>query len=218
MLQQAAIAGVIVLILAEGVDADKPPATAGRGQSVLDIARSFKDGGGYVWESGSGTPRAIEHEGEVILKAQEKGTYCSGFTFSVAMQAAAKRGLLKGKSVDEVRRFQKEWYGATEDEEARTKQCALAVERLGIGREVKRLEDARPGDFVQIWRTNKSGHSVVLIDWVREEGRIVGIKYRSSQKSTDGIGDRVEYFADVAGRDGKVDRSRTYVARLMEGR
>lgn len=218
MLQQAAIAGVVVLILAEGVDAAKPPATAGRGQAVLEIARSFKDGGGYVWESGSGAPRAIEHDGEIILKAQERGTYCSGFTFSVAMQAAAERGLLKGKSVDDVRRFQKEWYGATEDEEARAKQCALAVERLGVGREVKQLKDARPGDFVQIWRTNKSGHSVVLIDWVREGGRIVGIKYRSSQKSTDGIGDRVEYFADAPGRNGKVDRSRVYVARLDEDR
>jgi hypothetical protein len=58
---------------------------------------------------------------------------------------------------------------------------------------------------------------VVLVEWVREGGRIIGIKYRSSQKSTDGIGDRVEYFADVKGREGKVDRARTYVARLDEG-
>jgi hypothetical protein len=132
------------------------------------------------------------------------------------MQAAAERGLLAGKSVDAVQRFQKEWYGATEEKEIREKQCALAIERLGIGREVERLEDARPGDFVQIWRSNKSGHSVVLVDWVRDAGRIVGLKYRSSQKSTNGIGDRVEYFADAPGSDGKVDRSRTYVARLNE--
>ncbi len=184
-------------------------AIAAKPQAVLAIARSFEDGGGYVWEGGSGAPRAIEHDGQTILKAQEKGTYCSGFTFSVAMQAAAERGLLKGKSVDEVRRFQREWYGATDDEETRDKQCAVAVERLGIGREVQRLEEARPGDFVQIWRTNKSGHSVVLVDWVRDGGRIVGIKYRSSQKSTDGVGDRVEYFADADGHGGKVDRART---------
>jgi hypothetical protein len=192
-------------------------AYAAKPQAVLEIARSF-EGGGYVWESGSGAPRAITHDGETILKAQEKGTYCSGFTFSVAMQAAAERGLLKGKSVEDVRWFQKEWYGATEDKDAREKQCALAVQRLGIGREVKRLEDARPGDFVQIWRTNKSGHSVVLIDWIRQDEQIVGIRYRSSQKSTDGVGDRVEYFADAAGRGGKVDRSRTYVARLHQAR
>ena len=190
-------------------------AQAAKPQAVLEVARSFKDGGGYIWEGGSGAPRAIEFGGETILKRQEKGTYCSGFTFSVAMQAAAERGLLDGKSVEEVRRFQKEWYGVPKD--AQEKQCAVAVERLGIGRHVKELESAKPGDFVQIWRTNKSGHSVVLVEWVREGERIVGIKYRSSQKSTDGIGDRVEYFADVAGREGKVDRARTYVARLDDG-
>jgi hypothetical protein len=193
-----------------GADAAKP-------QAVLQIARSFKDGGGYVWESGSGAPRSIDFKGETILNAQEKGTYCSGFTFTVAMQAAAERGLLEGKSAAEVRRFQKQWYGASEEAEARETQCALAVERLAIGQHVKELEQARPGDFVQIWRTNKSGHSVILVDWIREGDRIIGLKYRSSQKSTDGIGDRVEYFADVEGREGKVDRSRTYVARLKDG-
>ena len=30
-------------------------------QAVLEVARSFKDGGGYVWEGGSGAPQAIEH-------------------------------------------------------------------------------------------------------------------------------------------------------------
>jgi hypothetical protein len=184
-------------------------------QAVLEVARTFKDGGGYIWEGGSGAPRAIEFGGETIIKQQEKGTYCSGFTFSVAMRAAAERGLLEGKSVEAVQRFQKEWYGVPKD--AQEKQCAVAVERLGVGRQIKKLENARPGDFVQIWRTNKSGHSVVLVEWVREGGRIIGIKYRSSQKSTDGIGDRVEYFADVKGREGKVDRARTYVARLDEG-
>ena len=200
----AAVAFIAALGVADAAGA-KP-------RAVLEIARSFKDGGGYVWESGSGAPRAIEFAGETIVKKQDQGTYCSGFTFTVAMQAATERGLLKGKSVDAVRQFQKEWYGVPKD--AQETQCALAVERLGVGRRVKDLDAARPGDFVQIWRTNKSGHSVVLVDWVREGGEIIGIKYRSSQKSTDGIGDRVEYFADVKGREGKVDRSRTYVARL----
>jgi hypothetical protein len=182
--------------------------------STLQIARSFKDGGGYVWEDGSGTPRAIEFQGQTIVKAQPKGTYCSGFTYSVVMQAAAERGLLRGKTVEQVRRFQKEWYGSTKD--AAERQCAPAVERLGIGEHVKNLEDARPGDFVQIWRTNKSGHSVVLVELVREQGKLIGLRYRSSQKSTDGIGDRTEYFANVSGREGKVDRSRVYVARLHD--
>lgn len=182
------------------------------GKDVLAAARAIPNGGSYVWANGSGVPRDIRHDGELILKAQEKGTYCSGFTFCVAMQAAEERGLLKGKSAEAVRQFQKQWYGSTK--EAAERQCALAVEQLGIGREVKSLADAQPGDFMQIWRTNKSGHSVLFLDWVREGDQIVGIKYRSSQKSTDGVGDRVEYFADAPGRQGKVDRRRTYIARL----
>lgn len=182
------------------------------GDDVLAIARAIPDGGAYVWANGSGVPNDIRHDGELILKAQERGTYCSGFTFCIAMEAAKERGLLRGKSAAAVRQFQKEWYGSTEA--AAERQCALAVERLGIGHEVKELADARPGDFMQIWRTNKTGHSVLFLDWVREGDEVVGIKYRSSQKSTDGVGDRIEYFADAEGFDGKVDRRRTYVARL----
>jgi hypothetical protein len=208
MTRIGAICG-LALLLAVGsppLQADEP------GKDVLAAAEAIPDGGSYVWTNGSGVPRDIRHEGELILKAQEKGTYCSGFTFCVAMEAARERGLLKGKSADAVRQFQKQWYGSTK--EAAERQCALAVEQLGIGREVKSLADAQPGDFMQIWRTNKSGHSVLFLDWVREGDQIVGIKYRSSQKSTDGVGDRVEYFADAPGHDGKVDRRRTYVARL----
>lgn len=202
------ICGLAMLLAVDfpQLQADEP------GKDVLAAARAIPDGGTYVWTNGSGVPRDIHHDGELILKAQEQGTYCSGFTFCVAMEAAQERGLLKGKTVDKVRQFQKQWYGSTK--EAAERQCALAVEQLGIGREVKSLADAQPGDFMQIWRTNKSGHSVLFLDWVREEEEVVGIKYRSSQKSTDGVGDRVEYFADVPGRDGKVDRRRTYVARL----
>jgi hypothetical protein len=209
-MMRALLATLPVVAVAASMQAAK----AEQVKSTLEIARSFKDGGGYVWESGSGAPRAIEFQGHTIVKAQPKGTYCSGFTYSVVMQAAAQRGLLRGKTVDQIRRFQKEWYGVPKD--AAERQCALAVERLGIGEHVKNLTDARPGDFVQIWRTNKSGHSVVLIELVREQGKLIGLRYRSSQKSTDGIGDRIEYFADAPGREGKVDRSRVYVARLHD--
>jgi hypothetical protein len=187
-------------------------AAAEPGDDVLRIARSLKDGGGYKWEGGSGVPQSIEFAGATILAAQPEGTYCSGFTFTVAMRAAAARGLLDGKPIDAVRQFQKQWYGSTK--ESAEKQCALAVEALGVGREVHSIDDARPGDFVQLWRTNKSGHSVVFVAPIREDGRLIGLRYRSSQKSTNGIGDRVEYFADAPGRDGKLIRQRTYAARL----
>jgi hypothetical protein len=205
--------GLFAACLGTSLQAAQPEQAA---NDILAAARAIPDGGTYVWNGGSGVPHEISHGGVTILEAQKKGTFCSGFTFTVAMEAARERGLLGGKSADAVRQFQKEWYGSTKD--AAERQCALAVERLGIGRELKKLEQAQPGDFVQIWRTNKTGHSVVLLDWVREGDQIVGIEYRSSQKSTDGVGDRIEYFADAKGHDGKVDRRRTYVARLDEMR
>src|SRR4051812_36132606 len=176
---------------------------------VVKIARSFPDGGGYEWK-GSGVPEDIRFDGTMILP-KGKATYCSGFTFAVAMKSAGERGLLSGKSVDDIRAFQKQWYGSTK-ESAET-QCAYALEKLGIGRAVKQ-DDAQAGDFLQLWRTNKSGHSVVFLEWIREDGQPIGIKYRSTQKSTNGIGDRTEYFADVPGHEGSVDPQRLYFGRL----
>lgn len=204
----------VLVLLAAAASSSRIKAAEQSPPSTLAIARSFQDGGGYVWADGPGTPCEIVHAGETILRAQEKGTYCSGFTFAVAMQAAQERGLLAAKTTDEVRRFQKEWYGSVE--EAAERQCALAVDRLGVGVEVKRLQHARPGDFVQLWRTNKSGHSVVLVELLHEGDQIIGIRYRSSQKSTDGIGERSEYFADAPGRNGQLDRDRVYIARLFD--
>jgi hypothetical protein len=176
---------------------------------VVDVARTIPDGGGYEWK-GTGVPANIIHLGQPVL-AKGKHTYCSGFTFAVVMKAAAERGVLRDKSIDDVRHFQKNWYGAT-PESAET-QCVYAMQQLGIGQPI-RQQDAQPGDFLQIWRSNKSGHSVVFLGWVEENGQPIGIKYRSSQKATDGIGDRVEYFAGVRDKEGAVDRERMYFCRL----
>jgi len=182
-------------------------------RSTLEIAKSYSDGGGYnrQWK-GSGSPDAIVYSGTTILAQHDGGTYCCGYTFAVAMQAATERRLLAGKTAAEVKAFQKQWYGAVE--ETREKQSPQAMENLGIGREILDFEEARPGDFVQLWRTNKSGHSVVFLDWVRDEGEIIGIRYRSSQGSTDGIGNLTEYFSDAKGKQGRVDRERTYLGRM----
>jgi hypothetical protein len=177
--------------------------------TVVEIARAFPDGGGYEWK-GTGVPEDIRFNGKVIL-AKGKATYCSGFTFAVAMKTAAEQGLLKGKTIEQVQAFQKEWYGATK--ESGEAQSVCAIEKLGIGKRVA-VKDAKPGDFLQLWRTNKSGHSVVFLEWVTDAGRPIGVKYRSTQTSTGGIGDRVEYFTSVPGTKGAVDPKRLYFGRL----
>ena len=178
-------------------------------KSVVDIARSFPDGGGYELK-GTGVPEQIVFGGQTILD-KGKSTYCSGFTFAVVMKAASERGLLKKKTVDQVRAFQKEWYGASK--ESKETQCAYAVEKLGIGKQIA-FKEAKKGDFLQLWRTTGSGHSVVFLEWVKVGGGPIGVKYRSSQPATKGIGDNVEYFSNVTGHKGTVDPNRMFFCRL----
>lgn len=181
---------------------------------VLTTALGFASGGGYDknW-GGSGAPTDIVHNGATVLSKATSGTYCCGFTFAVAMGALAGTPTLADKSTKDVRTFQKAWYGATKESSER--QCATAVAALGVGREVP-LEDARAGDFAQLWRMTKkpSGHSVLFLSWIEVGENKVGFNYLSSQGSTDGIGFSAEFFADAELGRGRVDRSRLYFARL----
>jgi hypothetical protein len=180
-------------------------------QIVLAVANEYRNGGGFNWGDGSGTPEEIRFKGSRILSKGKQGTYCCGFTFAVAMKAASRAGLLEDKSVAQIRRFQREWYGATPASADR--QCALAVETLKIGKEVK-LAEAQPGDFLRLWRTT-CGHNLILLRWIVEGGKRVGIEYRGTQDSTDGIGNATEYFKGAPGHDGTIDLKKTHVARLL---
>ena len=64
---------------------------------------------------------------------------------------------------------------------------------------------------MQFWRHNGSGHCAVFLRWERDAaGAISGLHYWSTQKSTNGIGERTESF----GSDGhSVIRAETYVVR-----
>ncbi len=181
---------------------------------VLDTAFSFGMGGGYdkKW-GGSGVPELIEHKGKRILSKATGGTYCCGFTFAVCAKVLAQGDALKSKSASDMKAFQQAWYGATKISSER--QCAFAVERFGLGQEV-RPKDAQAGDFVQLWRKTKkpSGHSVLFLSWIELEGKRIGLHYLSSQGSTDGIGFATEFFHGTDLPNARVDPDRIYVARL----
>lgn len=225
-MKSVAIACVMMLsLLSIAARAPSSAPSSSLNDAVLAAARSYPDAGGYnlKW-AGSGTPEEVLFGGQRILAKGTDGTYCCGFTFAVMMKVARERDLLAGKSVEQVRKLQKEWYGAVEDKVTRERQCAVALEHLGIGREVK-FDDARPGDFGQLWR-EKSGHSVIFLGWAEKDGKRVGLRYRSSQGSTKGIGDKTEYFRDSSvpetgdarpGKTADVDRARVYFGRLDSG-
>jgi hypothetical protein len=197
-------------------------ANSGHGGPTTDSVQDYelltiatrRVGGGYSQLGSSGVSRRIEWDGETLLRASPDGsTYCCGFTFEVVMELAEKRGLLKGKSYIDMKRFQKQWYGAEPGSNKR--QVALAMETLGIGYEVS-LDDARPGDFVIYSRTGPKGigHSVILLDTIRKDGKVIGLYYRSSQPATNGIGNQTEYFSDSGYSNGMIRRDTTVVARL----
>lgn len=118
-------------------------------------------------------------------------------------------GWLNGYTKKDLNRIQKEWYGNTK--EAFETQCLYVLEKEKLGSKVD-WEDAEPGDFVQFWRNNKSGHSVLFLGWERDSvGVICGLKYRSSQTKTDGIGDRIEV---IGSGPKEINRRRFYIARL----
>lgn len=178
---------------------------------VVTMAYSVPNGGGYALGD-SGTPAPVLFNGIEILGKKKPGTHCCGFTFYVAMKVAQQRGLLKDSQPYDVKRFQKECYGATNA--SREREIAMAMENLGIGKQIDPL-DARPGDFATFQRTPRGpGHSVVFLEYVKHDGTIVGVKFRSSQPTTDGVGDVIEYFASSGYRGATVDSNRFYVCRL----
>ena len=182
------------------------------GPNVLKIATAFPDGGGFNWDGGTGTPEDIKFNGQKIVSKSRRGTYCCGFTFAVVMRAASAAGLLDGKSADQIRAFQQHWYANTP--KSREKQQIYALQWLGIGHEVPLL-DAQPGDFIRLWH-GSSGHSVIFVRWVTApDGKKIGLEYRGTQGSTNGIGNRIEYLPGAPDhKRGDFDLSRTYAGRL----
>lgn len=202
---------VILFLLAAAISAHAEDGS----RTVLKIAESMPKGGGYLAKPGDndlGLPRDVFLNGEKLFSKGE-ATYCSGFTFAVAMEAANERMLLTGKPKAQVRTFRREWYGATDD--SREKQSVLALEHLGIGHEVSQ-DEAKPGDFMQFFRKSEGydGHSAVFQGWIKKGGKIVGVSYISSQSSTGGVGSHSEMIKGANGNGGSIERSRIYFGRL----
>jgi len=166
------------------------------------------EGGTYVWK-GSGCPIDLAYKDQVILPKSLVGTHCSGFTFTVVFNTLKENQLIDFLEMNQLKEFQNHWYGNTEV--GAETQCVYALSKFKLGRNVS-LEEAQAGDFVQFWRNNKSGHSVVFLAWVKDEkGKITGLKYRSSQKLTNGIGDRIE---PIGFGEKDINPKRIYVGRI----
>lgn len=174
---------------------------------VLSIIKTYEIGKHpYIlnddYQNYNGVTTNLYFKDKLLLKAHPSGngaSHCTGITFEVLLRAIQERNKklgidpndFNGMSYDQLFDFVMHWYSASGSQK---NNIATAVEKYGVGKRVTNLEELRSGDFMQFFRENNTGHVVVFLEWVREENRIVGFKYWSSQESTRGINYKTEYF------------------------
>jgi hypothetical protein len=153
----------------------------------------------------NGVTQDIWYRGRVVAKAHPNWTrcsYCCGLTFEVFCRAMQYRNIQKGLDPDDFNGMSfsdlfnllQLWYIEGSGD---SPQRGIAA--YGLGKKIENLEDARAGDFLDFSRNNKTGHSVIFMEWVRDEGgKIKGFKYFSSNSK--GVGYLTEYFVDSGGK------------------
>lgn len=181
---------------------------------VLKVLSAYPTNGTYQYHC-SWTPREYDiyngvtedlwYRGMVVAKAYPDGSrcsYCCGFTFEVFVRAMKLRNIQNGLEPDDFNGMSfndlfnalQIWYiEGPGDSEQR------AIVSYGLGTAVTNFDDARPGDFLSYSSTPSGGHSVIFMGWLRnEKNQIIGLKYFSSNLSSNRIGYGRAYFSDCS--------------------
>lgn len=187
-------------------------------RSVVQTLLSYPRDGShrYFWPKGSdpvqydGATTDILLQGVSVMRGEPRArTFCCGLTLEVFCRVLANVDDLSDRITTETApTLRKLWFCT----QVNSPGPEDAMTSFGLGARITSPDRALPGDFVQIWRANRSGHSVIFVDWaVDRSGRRVGIHYWSTQIATDGIGFATELFA--SGGKG-VSEKLTSIARL----
>ena len=151
----------------------------------------------YCWRDCPGTVGMI-HDASYLGEVRWTGDghcVCTGHTLEIFLDAyrrwQAEAGVpadtpFGALTRDELRReFYQFWQGYKVTDSA---SCADALEAAGIGYNIypEQWTDARPGDFMNISRTNGTGHAVIFIAWITDaEDRIIGLRYYGCNRKGD---------------------------------
>ncbi|HOW71542.1 MAG TPA: hypothetical protein PKY77_13140 [Phycisphaerae bacterium] len=191
---------------------------------VLKVISAYPLDGSYPYHCGwdpreydiyNGVTQDMWFKGMVVAKAYPDGSrcsYCCGLTFEIFIRAMKLRNIQKGLDPDDFNgmtfndlfNMLQLWYieGQGDCEQR-------GIVSYGLGRAIPNLEDAKPGDFLSYSTTPPGGHSVILVDWIRDgAGKITGMKYFSSNLSgTHGPGYGVGKFSDCNNGRGLLRKS-----------
>ena len=179
---------------------------------VLAIAGCYPTDGSYPYRCKpleydlyNGVTQDIWYKSRVVAKAHPNWTrcsYCCGLTFEVFCRAMQYRNIQKGLDPDDFNGMSfsdlfnllQLWYIEGPGDSPQ-----FGIVAYGLGKKIEKLEDARAGDFLNFSRNNKTGHSVIFMEWVKDDsGRITGFKYFSSNST--GVGYVTEHFVDGGGK------------------
>lgn len=217
------LALVFLVMLNAPVSAeDSAPAKKSFNDYVLQVLETYPTDGSYPYDwvdepDYRGITKDLFYQGEQFVKGDpRKRSYCSGITFEVFFQAyelcnkdytLPQIGNLL--NAQQMEAFRLQWYGTNGDKLT----IKTALETSGLGYQLTDLNQVKPGDFVQIWRWSGSGHTVVFIDWIKDDqGNFLGFKYWSSN-SGKGPSYRTEYFGSYGTF---IKKEETYFMRVIE--
>ena len=153
----------------------------------------------------NGVTQDLYYRGRVVARAHPNYTrcsYCCGLTFEVFVRAMKERNMQKGLDPDDFNGMSfrdlfnmlQLWYI-----EGKGDSPQRAIVSYGLGYKIEDWEEAKAGDFMDLSRNNKTGHSVIFINWVRDDDdNIIGLKYFSSNSA--GVGYATEHFSDSGGK------------------
>lgn len=167
----------------------------------------------YWWPKKSqwqGVTRDIYYQGEVVAEGDPEGRcYCCGLTWEVFLRATEEYNKEQDPDIfnnwtrEQIGQIRQQWFGS--DGNKRCLHNAVLTNNIGI--EITDPEQVKRGDFIQLWRNNGSGHSVVFDRWIRDEsGEIAKMRYWSTQPKTKGIAYNEEPVGEGT-RDINLDKS-----------
>lgn len=181
---------------------------------VMKVASAYPLDGSYPYHCSwkpreydiyNGVTQDMWYQGQVVAKAYPDGSrcsYCCGLTFEIFMRAMKLRNVQQGRDPDDFNSMTfhdlfnllQFWYIEGDGDSPQR-----GIVAYGLGHAIENFEDARPGDFADYSTTPPGGHSVIFIDWLRDDaGKIVGLKYFSSNLSgTRGVGYGQGKFSDA---------------------
>jgi len=157
--------------------------------------------------------------------------FCSGHTLEIFLRAYRIWQMENGVSEDtlfsfegstltvddvDIGDFYQRWQGFGV---ATTASSADAFEEAGIGQNIyeEEWDLVLPGDYVNLSRTTGTGHAVIFVDWIVEDGVKVGLRYYGCNVSGDSCPDPAdpENMEGVSGPGFKTERFDGYGGTVM---